>query len=159
MKNPWKFSLEQGKERGFLTLIILHSLDCEPKSGYSLLKDIDAMTNGSWIPNKGSLYPILKSLAAEGQIKVTGTGKRQKIVYSLTDAGQETLARFRGMKGESEERMAFFKNMHLEIFGEENISVISLLMDLRFFIERLPAEKKERAMEIIRAGFAEIQQL
>jgi DNA-binding PadR family transcriptional regulator len=159
MKNLWKFSLEPGKERGFLTLIILHSLAREPKSGYSLLKDIGAMTNGSWVPNKGTLYPILKSLAAESQIQITDTGKRHKIVYSLTDTGQETIAGFRGMKGESEERVAFFKNMHLEIFGEENITIINLLMDVRFFVERLPVEKKDRAMEIIRTAFAEIQHL
>lgn len=159
MKNLWKFSLEHGKERGFLTLIILHSLDREPKSGYSLLKEIGQRTHGSWIPNKGALYPVLKSLEAEGQIKVTETGKRSKKVYSLTRAGEETLAGLKGRKGESEERVAFFKNMHLEIFGDENVSLINLLMDVRFYAENLPAEKKERAKEILKSAFAMIKQL
>jgi len=159
MKNLWKFSLEHGKERGFLTLIILHSLDCEPKSGYSLLKEIGERTQGSWIPNKGTLYPILKSLDAEGLIQVTETGKRSKKVYSLTETGKETLADLKGRKGESEERVAFFKNMHLEIFGEENISLINFLMDVRFYIENLPEERKERALEILKAAFTEIKRI
>jgi DNA-binding PadR family transcriptional regulator len=159
MKSLWKFSLEHGKERGFLTLFILHSLDRAPKSGYSLLKEIGQRTQGSWIPNKGTLYPILKSLEAEGLIQVTETGKRSKKVYTLTDAGGETLADLKGRKGESEERVVFFKKMHLEIFGEENISLINFLMDVRFYVENLPEEGKIRAMEILKAAFTEIQRI
>lgn len=57
MNNLWKFSLEPGKDRGLLTIIILHSMEKEPKSGYDLLKEIAEKTNGTWVPNKGgTLY-------------------------------------------------------------------------------------------------------
>lgn len=157
MKNLWKFTSEHGKERGFLTLMILHLLDREPKSGYSLLKEIGERTQGTWLPNKGTLYPVLKSLEEEGLIQVTETGKRSKKVYSLTAAGGDTLTELKGRKGESEERVAFFKKMHLEIFGEQNMTLINLLMDVRFYIEAIPEKKKERALAILKTAFADIK--
>jgi len=159
MTNIWKFAPESGKERSLLTIIILHSLGREPKSGYTLLKEIAGKTQGSWIPNKGTLYPVLKSLEQERLIKLKEIGKRSKRVYELTDAGEETLAGLKGNKGESEDRVAFFKRMHLEIFGEENISLINLLMDIRFYVETLHEERKERAAEILKAAFAEIKRI
>lgn len=49
--------------------------------------------------------------------------------------------------------------MHLEIFGEENISLINLMMDMRFYVEDLPAEKKEKAIGIIIQAFEDIKNL
>lgn len=159
MKKIWKFTPEKGKERGFLTILILHSLDREPKSGYDLLKEIAEKTDGSWVPNKGTLYPILKSLEEEGQIQVKEIGKRSKKTYELTDSGKKTISDLRDQKEESEARVNFFKKMHLEIFGEENISFINLMMDMRFYVEDLPGEKKEKAIEIIARTFEEIKRL
>ncbi|WP_321431290.1 PadR family transcriptional regulator [uncultured Methanolobus sp.] len=134
-------------------------LEMKPKSGYELLKEISEKTNGSWTPNKGTLYPLLKSLDEEGLIQVKEIGKRSKRIYELTDAGKETITNIRNMKHESTARVNFFKNMHFEIFGEENMSLVSLMMDMRFYVEDLPNEKKERAIEILKAAFEEIQQL
>jgi DNA-binding PadR family transcriptional regulator len=159
MKNIWKFAPESGKERGLLTILILHSLDREPKSGYDLLKEIAEKTHGSWVPNKGTLYPILKSLEEEGQIQVKEIGKRSKRIYELTDAGRQTISTLRDAKEESEARVNFFKRMHLDIFGEENISLINLMMDIRFYVESLPEEQKDRARKILEGAFNEIKQL
>lgn len=159
MTTIWKFSPESGKERGLLTVLILHSLDSEPKSGYALLREIAEKTEGSWVPNKGTLYPVLKSLEQEGLIRVKELGRRSKRIYELTESGKQTLSEIRGRKGESEERVAFFRKMHLEIFGEENISLIGLLMDIRFYIEGLPEERKERAKEILSAAFTKIRKI
>lgn len=49
--------------------------------------------------------------------------------------------------------------MHLEIFGEENISLIYLLMDIRFYAEHLPDEKKQKAIELLNGVFEEIKEL
>lgn len=159
MKEIWKFAPENGKERGFLTILILHSLDREPKSGYDLLKEISEKTNGAWVPNKGTLYPILKSLEEEGQIQVKEIGKRSKRIYELTDSGRKTISDLRDKKDVSEARVNFFKKMHLEIFGEENISFINLMMDMRFYVEDLPKEKKEKAIEMINRTFKNIKNL
>lgn len=159
MTNIWKFAPENGKERSLLTVLILHSLDSEPKSGYALLKEIAEKTQGSWVPNKGTLYPVLKSLEQEGLIQVEEIGKRSKKIFGLTGSGKQMLSDIRGMKGESKDRVTFFKRLHLEIFGEENISLINLMMDIRFYIEGLPEEKKDRAKEILSAAFTKIREL
>jgi DNA-binding PadR family transcriptional regulator len=159
MKNIWKFTPESGKERGLLTIFVLHLLDKEANSGYDLLKEISEITNGSWTPNKGTLYPLLKSLDEEGLIRVKEIGKRSKTIYELTDTGKKTLVNIRNKKQESETRVEFFKKIHLEIFGEENISIINLMMDMRFYVEELPREKKEKAIVILEAAFGEIKQL
>lgn len=64
VKNIWKFALEDGKERGLLTLLVIHFLEKKPQSGYELLKEIDETTDSTWVPNKGTLYPLLKSFGA-----------------------------------------------------------------------------------------------
>lgn len=159
MHSLWKFTPEKGKERGLLTVLLLHSLEKEPKSGYDLLKEIAEQTGGMWVPNKGTVYPLLKSLETEGLIRVKEVGKRSKTTYELTDAGKETISNFKNEREESEERVNFFKKMHLEIFGEENISLINLMMDIRFYIEKLPGEKREQAKEILKRSFEEIKTL
>ncbi|WP_094228352.1 PadR family transcriptional regulator [Methanolobus psychrotolerans] len=159
MSNIWKFTPESGKERGLLTTLVLHLLEIKPKSGYDLLKEIDEKTNGSWTPNKGTLYPLLKSLDEEGLIRVKETGKRSKKIYELTDTGQETITNIKNMKNESTDRVNFFKNLHFEIFGKENMSLVSLLTEMRFYVEDLPKEKKEKAIEILKATFKKIKQV
>ncbi|QSZ67822.1 PadR family transcriptional regulator [Methanofollis aquaemaris] len=159
MHSIWKFTPEKGKERGLLTVLILHSLEKEPKSGYDLLKEIAEQTEGTWVPNKGTVYPLLKSLESEGLIRVKEVGKRSKTTYELTDAGEKTISNFKNEREGSEERVNFFKKMHLEIFGEENISLIHLMMDIRFYVEKLPEEKIDQAKEILKRSFEEIKTL
>ena len=159
MESIWKFAPEQGKERRLLTLLVLHLLEKRPESGYGLLKEIGITTGGSWIPNKGSLYPLLKNLEQEGLIKERESGKRSKRVFELTAAGEQVLESIKGKKQESEQRVEFFKHMHFELFGEKNSQHIDLLMDIRFFVEDLPEIKKEQAKEILTAAFCEIKKL
>jgi DNA-binding PadR family transcriptional regulator len=159
MSDIWKFTPESGKERGLLTTLVLHLLEMKPKSGYDLLKEINEKTNGSWTPNKGTLYPLLNSLDGEGLIRIKEIGKRSKKIYELTDTGKETITNIKNMKNESTARVNFFKNLHFEIFGKENMSLVSLLTEMRFYIEDLPKEKKERAIGVLKATFEEIKQL
>ena len=159
MKNIWKFAPEKGKERNLLTVFILHILEKEPRSGYGLLKDFGEITNGTWIPNKGTLYPILRSLEEEGQIQVKELGKRSKRVYELTDAGKQTLSILKYKREESQDKINFFKQLHLEIFGEENITLLNLLTDIRFYVEDLPEDKKEIAIKLLTRSFDSIREL
>jgi DNA-binding PadR family transcriptional regulator len=159
MKNIWKFSPQDGKERGLLTLLVLHLLEKKPQSGYELLKEIGETTDNTWVPNKGTLYPLLKNLEQEGLIQVKELGKRSKITFELTTEGRETLRTLKGKKAEAETRVSFFKKLHREIFGEENFSFINFMMDIRFFIEDMPEEKKPAAIEMLQTAFDEIKKL
>jgi DNA-binding PadR family transcriptional regulator len=77
--------------RGILPLYILQKLSSGPASGYDLMSDINSVTEGSWRPGSGSVYPVLKSLMTKNLIKVSGTGDRSKRLYSLTDKGRLVL--------------------------------------------------------------------
>lgn len=159
MKNIWKFAPPEGKERGLLTLLVLHFLEKNPRSGYELLKDINETTDNTWVPNKGTLYPLLKSLEQEGLIQVKEIGKRSKITFELTDNGRQMLCTLKGKKEEAESRVTFFKKLHREIFGEENFSFINFMMDIRFFVEDLPEEKRKAAIEKLQEAFEEIKKI
>ena len=159
MSNIWKFTPANGKERSLLTAFVLHLLEMGPKSGYDLLKEIAEKTNGSWNPNKGTLYPLLKSLDEEGLIQVKEIGKRSKRIYELTDKGKEAVLNIRESGQESRARVKFFKEMHFELFGRENQLLINLMMDMRFYIEDLPKEEKEKAIDILKVTFEKIKRL
>jgi DNA-binding PadR family transcriptional regulator len=77
--------------RGILPLYILQKLSSGPASGYDLMTDINSMTEGSWRPGSGSIYPVLKSLMKKSLIEVSGTGDRSKRLYSLTEKGRLVL--------------------------------------------------------------------
>ncbi len=86
-------------------------------------------------------------------------GKRSKITFELTEDGRQMLSTLKGKKEEAETRVTFFKKLHREVFGEENFSFINFMMDVRFYVEDLPEEKKPAAIKILQTAFDEIKNL
>jgi DNA-binding PadR family transcriptional regulator len=159
MTGLWTFASENGKERGLLALFILHSLNQQPKSGYELLKEIEEKTEGLWVPSKGTLYPILKQLEEEELIKVGETGKRSKTVFELTKKGEETLLTIKERKKESSEKLLQFKNLLIDIFGEEEITMKGLLLEIRVVIDDLTPDKKHQAVEILEQCLTDLKRI
>ncbi|MBN1762889.1 MAG: PadR family transcriptional regulator [Methanomicrobia archaeon] len=153
------FASEGGRERGLLALFILHSLNRQPKSGYGVLKEISEKTGGVWVPSKGTLYPILKQLEEEGLIRVGEIGKRSKTIFELTPSGEEALRTIKEHKKESREKHLQFKNLLIEIFGEENVTVKGLFIEIRAAIDDLAPDKKEQAVRIIERCLADLKSL
>ncbi|QSZ66368.1 PadR family transcriptional regulator [Methanofollis aquaemaris] len=149
MTGIWKFPSKNGRERGLMALYILHSLAQSPKSGYDLLKEIEEKTEGTWVPSKGTLYPLLKQLEEEALIRLFETGKRSKQVYELTETGEETLRAHRQHRRESREKMLQMKNLLVEIFGDEKRELNALFVEIRSLIDALPSEKDEEAGKIL----------
>lgn len=142
-----------------LAVFILHSLNQQPKSGYELLKEIEEKTEGLWVPSKGTLYPILKQLEEEELIKVGETGKRSKTVFELTKKGEETLLTIKERKKESSEKLLQFKNLLIDIFGEEEITMKGLLLEIRVVIDDLTPDKKHQAVEILEQCLADLKRI
>ena len=142
-----------------LALFILHSLNQQPKSGYELLKEIEEKTEGIWVPSKGTLYPILKQLEEEELIKVGETGKRSKNIFELTQNGKDTLLTIRERKKESREKLLQFKNLLIDIFGEEKITMKGLLFEIRDVIDDLAPTKKNQAVEILEQCLVELKRI
>jgi DNA-binding PadR family transcriptional regulator len=73
------------------TLLILVALADEPKHGYSIMQDIEAMTG--WSMRAGTLYGALARMERLGWIEEIQTDDYRRRPYALTAAGRLELVR------------------------------------------------------------------
>lgn len=81
--------------QGTLDLLILRTLELQPRHGVAIADRIEQVTNGVFIVGPGSLFPALHRLAEKGWIEgewgeLADSGRRAKS-YSLTPAGKAQL--------------------------------------------------------------------
>lgn len=80
--------------QGTLDLLILRTLELEPRHGWSIAKRIQDISRDTLRVNQGSLYPALYRLEDRGWIAaewgVSDEGRRAKF-YHLTSAGRKQL--------------------------------------------------------------------
>jgi transcriptional regulator len=80
--------------KGTLDLLILKTLELEPRHGVAIADRLAQITQGTFLVKAGSLFPALHRLEAEGWIQgawgETAEGRRVK-VYTLTGAGRKQL--------------------------------------------------------------------
>jgi transcriptional regulator len=81
--------------KGTLDLLILRTLELEPRHGVSIADRIAQMTRGTFQVKPGSLFPALHRLEQSGYLQgewtTTEEGRRAK-VYRLTRSGERQLA-------------------------------------------------------------------
>ena len=81
--------------KGTLGLLILRTLELEPRHGVGIADRIAQITSGTFNVKAGSLFPALHRLEQEGYIagewSVSSTGRRVKS-YRLEPAGRRQLA-------------------------------------------------------------------
>jgi PadR family transcriptional regulator, regulatory protein PadR len=81
--------------KGTLGLLILRTLELEPRHGVAIADRIAQITRGTFQVKAGSLFPALHRLEQEGAIagewSVSDAGRRTK-AYRLTGAGRRQLA-------------------------------------------------------------------
>jgi DNA-binding PadR family transcriptional regulator len=140
------------RARSLLALYVIHSLSKGDKSGYDILKELGELTEGNWIPSKGTLYPLLHQLEKEGQIVSVPetTGSRARAVFCLTPLGKETLKRIRAHSGEHHKKMAQYRQVIIAIFGDTILPWMSLLFEIKALIDEMPKEKGPEATKILR---------
>jgi len=76
--------------KGFLALVILRILAEKPTHGYGIIKRIKELTNNTWEPSPGSVYPILSKFEKMDYIQSKNIGNKKKI-YVLTNKGEDVL--------------------------------------------------------------------
>ena len=80
--------------QGTLDLLILRTLQNEPKHGWAIAERIEQMSEHVLEINQGSLYPALHRLEHQGLIKaewgISELGRRARF-YRLTTAGRKQL--------------------------------------------------------------------
>ncbi|MBN1166249.1 MAG: PadR family transcriptional regulator [Methanospirillaceae archaeon] len=164
MKGPLRFSNEKDKSqcnrgRGLIQLYILHSLKNEQKSGYDLIKEIANKTNDSWVPSKGTLYPMLTRMNEEGLIAVSETGKRSRKRYQLTDTGRKTLQNIITDRKAEKEKMYVFSDLLFEIFREGSDPLMADSMKIHLIAGKIKPEKKNDAHTLIIRCLSELERL
>lgn len=130
--------------------VLLGLLSHEPMTGYEMKKRMDTALRFFWGASFGSIYPTLNQLEKEG--KVTKEDKssngREKISYSITEYGKESLKEWLQKPAEKDELRyetllkLFFGNEtglggakeHIERFEEK---CKSELFSLKMFAESL----------------------
>ena len=80
--------------KGTLGLLILRTLELEPRHGVAIADRIAQITRGTFQVKAGSLFPALHRLEQEGAItgEWTVSGGRRTKSYRLTPAGRRMLA-------------------------------------------------------------------
>ena len=80
--------------KGTLDLLILKTLELEPRHGVAVADRIAQITRGTFSVKAGSLFPALHRLEQEGYLEgewgTTAEGRRAKF-YRLTAAGRRQL--------------------------------------------------------------------
>ena len=75
---------------GELRLVLLKLIADEPRHGYELIREVEALTGGQYAPSPGVVYPTLSMLAEMGLIaeqQSTDTRKR----FAITEDGRTHL--------------------------------------------------------------------
>jgi DNA-binding PadR family transcriptional regulator len=136
------FMKPQGAPRGLLHFYALWKISAKPMSGYQLMQDIEAKTEGAWRPGPGSIYPVLKKLVAEGYIKET-RGQKQgstQTAYEITASGKTRIEEARKAFRSSGERWSLMRRVFSDAMEPEDLS--------RFVIES-PSRHFEFVHELI----------
>jgi DNA-binding PadR family transcriptional regulator len=77
-------------EHGDLRILVLHLISEAPRHGYDLIKEVEDLTGGAYVPSPGVIYPTLTMLEELGQAASTTEGTKK--LYSITEAGRAALA-------------------------------------------------------------------
>ncbi len=77
-----------------IDVVILGLLAHDDLTGYDIKKQIDGAINFFWKGSFGSIYPALSDMEKQGLVKrrkPDNTGGRERIVYHITQKGNDTL--------------------------------------------------------------------
>src|SRR5687768_13515127 len=78
------------RRAGLLPLLVLHYISAEACYGNQLIERISALTHGALAVNPNTMYPLLRSLEAQGLASGAWEHpeRRSKRYYRITDAGR-----------------------------------------------------------------------
>jgi transcriptional regulator len=82
--------------QGTLDLLVLQTLQREPRHGYAIAEHIQAVTGDALMVEEGTLYPALHRMEQCGWVTAKWEitpNKRRARIYRLTAAGQRQLAK------------------------------------------------------------------
>lgn len=69
-----------------LKLVLMHLLREKTRHGYDLIREIETLSNGAYVPSAGVVYPSLSLLSDMGRLSVREDAEGRKL-FDLTDKG------------------------------------------------------------------------
>ena len=83
------------RRRDIFPLLVLHLIEREPQYGNRLIEEIARITEGVISANPNTIYPLLRTLEADGMIKGDWEhpDRRTRRYYSITAAGRRERTR------------------------------------------------------------------
>ena len=86
------------RRAGLLPLLVLHFVSEEPSYGNQLMDRIGALTAGALAVNPNTMYPLLRTLEADGHIagEWEHPERRSRRFYRITPSGRTELDRLGG---------------------------------------------------------------
>ena len=78
-------------DSGELRLVLLKLISDQPRHGYDLIRAIEELSGGAYVPSPGVVYPALSMLQDQGHIEATGEENARK-AFAITQAGTADLA-------------------------------------------------------------------
>jgi DNA-binding PadR family transcriptional regulator len=112
--------------------VILGLLSHESLTGYEIKKRMDKVLKFFWSASYGSIYPTLNSLVNDSMVtkfETTDNG-RDKVIYTITDAGKEYLKKWLALPVTKDELK--YETLLKVFFGGETGSDITLDHILNF---------------------------
>jgi DNA-binding PadR family transcriptional regulator len=158
-----------------LELAVLGLLHESPMHGYELRKQVNSVLGWSRLLSYGSLYPALKKMLRAGWIaehvaapEPGAVGRRQRIVYELTPAGDAEFQRLVADVGPSaweddtfDVRFAFFSRTDMEarlrILEGRRSRLQERLERVQRQLERTQRQVDSYAMELQRHGVESVE--
>ncbi len=130
-------------------MYLLYSLQKKPKSGYDLISEIKEKTEGTWIPSKGTIYPLLKQLEKGGMIKLKTTEKRSKNIFKITPKGKKIILNTKKQGESMMKKFMKFRNLILDMI-EEDSEVLSTMMQIQNSVFMSYKGKNNEVIKILR---------
>jgi len=137
-------------------MYLLCTLKKKPKSGYEILSEIIQKTEGTWVPSKGTIYPLLKQLEKGGLIKVKTTGKRAKNTFEITPQGKTMILQGKKQGEHMMKKFLKFRNLMAEFIEEEN-EAASTMMQIQNIVFTSSEEKKYEVIRILKRCASDLQ--
>lgn len=78
-------------DSGELRLVLLKLISDQPRHGYELIRAIEELSGGDYVPSPGVVYPTLTLLQDMGQIEEAASGGTRK-AFAVTPDGAQHLA-------------------------------------------------------------------
>jgi DNA-binding PadR family transcriptional regulator len=156
MSNVLNFETHNGHQKGLLTMYLMYSLQKKPKSGYEIISEIKEKTEGTWVPSKGTIYPLLRQLEKEELIKVKTTEKRSKNIFKITKKGEKMILNTKKQGEKIMKKFMKYRNLIIEMI-EEDSEILSTMMQIQNSVFMSYKGKKNEVIKILRRCSSELQ--